>query len=69
MFDEHLDNSTDIELLVVGQLPVPVSELVRPFDLPRHTLTMPQKELFRKGYGGEPHSHELESARRVVAAD
>lgn len=44
MLDEHLDDSTDIELLAVGQCPVPVSEPIRPFDLPRHPLIMPLKE-------------------------
>lgn len=43
MLDEHLDDTTDVELLVVGQRPVPLGELVRPFDLPRHGPTMPRK--------------------------
>lgn len=66
MLDEHLDDSTDIELLAVRQRPVPVSEPVRPFDLPRHVLTMPRKELCCKGYDGEPKFRELEPARPMV---
>jgi hypothetical protein len=36
VLDEQLDDAADRELLVVGQIAVPVRELVRSFDVPRH---------------------------------
>jgi hypothetical protein len=50
MLDEHLDNSPDVDLFIVGQCYVPVGELVRPLDFPPHRLTMPRDALCCKGY-------------------
>jgi hypothetical protein len=49
VFDEHFDDTTDSELLVVGESPIPVRELVRPLDVPSRTAIMPRNELCYTG--------------------